>query len=352
MKTWLIKFNTAIYAFIALALLAPLSAFAWDPIGDMANPGRILVNTEREMRAAVSEAQRITTEGAVQAGGQTLALWLQQSRDSALRGSIMPIPARIRDKMKPFYDSDVLDRVRFKVGDAGVLNLGNLSIQYGGANGVTLVDVIVFSNESDTQNEVLWAHELKHIEQFRDWGVQNFAVRYVRSYSAVEDEAYAAANTYKAWVNSGLSQYTYTPMYPTPNKFYFVRANVSGLFLDVYGGDKTVGANVVQALPHKDQLWQLVPSETAGYYYIQSKVSGLYLDVLGGNQEVGGEVVQAAKHPSQVWRLVPARKPGYFHIQSKVSGLDLDVYGAAQTVGANVVQANRHDSQVWGFCLP
>ncbi len=57
---------------------------------------------------------------------------------------------------------------------------------------MTLIDVIVFRHASDAQDNVaLWAHELKHVEQYLDWGVAEFARRYTLDHRAVEQPAYA-----------------------------------------------------------------------------------------------------------------------------------------------------------------
>jgi hypothetical protein len=326
--------------------------YGWDPIGDLTHPERILRNIEREMRAAADEATRIAMEPHVEAGGHALAVWLELSRGTALRGEPKSMPNNVREKLKAFYDQDVLDRVKFKVGDAGVFNLGNLSIQYGGAGAVTLIDVIVFKQAGDVNNATLWAHELKHVEQFRDWGTKSFAVRYVRNWSAVENEAYEAEHTYQAWSSSGRGTRPYNNVLPCSNTYYYIRSDISGLFLDVFGASKDVGGKIVQALPNSLQQWQLIPSETPDYFYVQSKVSGLFLDVYLASSAVGGRIVQAPKHPAQVWKIIPALKPGYYYLQSKVSGLYLDVHAAAQTIGADIVQANRDARQIWSFTVP
>ncbi|MNE84736.1 hypothetical protein D3C80_1816710 [compost metagenome] len=36
----------------------------------------------------------------------------------------------------------------------------------------------------------LWAHELKHVQQYQELGVEEFARRYTRNYEALEEPAY------------------------------------------------------------------------------------------------------------------------------------------------------------------
>ena len=63
-------------------------------------------------------------------------------------------------------------------------------IRFGHASAVTLVDVIVFEEGSTAlEDPKFWAHELKHVMQFEQWGVDGFAMRYLSDYAAVETEA-------------------------------------------------------------------------------------------------------------------------------------------------------------------
>jgi hypothetical protein len=109
------------------------------------------------------------------------------------------LPPHMRQQLQGFYDNDVLNRVRFKIGDRGSLYLANLSISYSSACAVALVDVVVFNTEQDANDVALWAHELKHIQQFRDWGVRDFSIRYLRSWNRVEADAHAAENAFVSW---------------------------------------------------------------------------------------------------------------------------------------------------------
>jgi len=124
----------------------------------------------------------------------TLALqnWIQQSRDRLVAGGVEPIPLHIRSQLEPYFDLAVLESARYRVGDEVVLNAGNTLLRNPDVNAVTLIDVIVFRHEEDARDNVaLWAHELKHVEQYLDWGVAEFARRYTQDFRAVERPAYA-----------------------------------------------------------------------------------------------------------------------------------------------------------------
>ncbi len=121
----------------------------------------------------------------------TLAAALQQARDSAASSNVLPIPLHIRAQLEPYYDFQVLDAARYKVGDQQALNSANALLQNPDVNAVTLIDIIIFRNEVDAQDNVaLWAHELHHVQQYQQWGVTEFARRYSRDFNAVEAPAY------------------------------------------------------------------------------------------------------------------------------------------------------------------
>lgn len=120
-----------------------------------------------------------------------LEQWLLQSRDSAAAGGTQPIPLHIRAQLEPYYDIGVLDAARYKVGDGETLGAANTMLQNPDVQAVTLIDIIVFRNAADAQDNVaLWAHELLHVQQYQQWGVGEFARRYTRDHDAIEAPAY------------------------------------------------------------------------------------------------------------------------------------------------------------------
>ena len=117
--------------------------------------------------------------------------WILQSRHRLLASGVEPIPLHIRAELEPYFDFAVLDSVRFKVGDPVELNMAHTLMQNPDVSAVTLVDVIVFRDAAEARDDVaLWAHELKHVEQYRQLGVDQFAARYARDYRALEAPAY------------------------------------------------------------------------------------------------------------------------------------------------------------------
>jgi hypothetical protein len=92
-----------------------------------------------------------------------------------------------------------MNRVRYKIGDNGFVNLAHLLEQGGVASAVTLIDVVVFRGPSEADDLSIWAHELTHVDQYRSWGVHSFAVQYARNWRSVENPAYAKGDGFWAW---------------------------------------------------------------------------------------------------------------------------------------------------------
>ena len=54
---------------------------------------------------------------------------------------------------------------------------------------VTLDEVVVFSNANTAKDVQLWAHELVHVRQYEELGVDRFARLYVGSWPVLERQA-------------------------------------------------------------------------------------------------------------------------------------------------------------------
>lgn len=136
-----------------------------------------------ELDALFANVNRLAAAG--------LESWLVQSHRAALMTEVQRIPLHIRAQLEPYYDVQVLDSVRYKVGDTSELNTANAMLQNPDVNAVTMLDIIVFRHAEDAQNNLaLWAHELKHVQQYQAWGAGGFAERYTRDYRIVEAPAY------------------------------------------------------------------------------------------------------------------------------------------------------------------
>jgi len=152
-------------------------------------------------RAIEEGATHVVKESQAQAAAPLLKNAILASRDDALNSGVMPIPPGIRANLEGFVRSDIMSRVRYRVRGGGDLSLQQMSIRYGDAAAITLDYVVVFKSQQDAlYNASLWAHELVHVRQVKDWGLEDFSIRYARDSGGVENEAYGEQSRYAAWL--------------------------------------------------------------------------------------------------------------------------------------------------------
>ncbi|TCU20106.1 eCIS core domain-containing protein [Rhizobium sullae] len=214
---------------MTVLLLTVSFAVAWARLGDVGHREQFMRNVQPQADNAIidvpntsgrigwemahigREFGRIRMEAQALIGAVALEQWLIASRNSARSGGVMPMPTALRQMLGNFYDKQIYDMVAFKIGDGESLNLANLAFRYGDADAVTLIDTVIFRDEAAANDPGLWVHELKHVQQFREWGTRNFSIRYLRSWKSVEDEAYAATDRFNR------SQQKTTPQNRSPN---------------------------------------------------------------------------------------------------------------------------------------
>lgn len=158
------------------------------------NIGRQTEIVGQQVGNAINELQASTLSG------PALEQAINASRNTAINGA-MPIPPHIRRQLTGYASEESMNRARYKIGDNGFLNLARLLEQGGFAAAVTLDDVIVFRGPSEAEDVSIWAHELVHVDQYRD-GVHSFAVRYARNFRSIEDPAYEKGGGYFVWAQA------------------------------------------------------------------------------------------------------------------------------------------------------
>ncbi len=150
-------------------------------------------------QAQVLPGSKVAIDIGIDIAASALANALVTSRDAAWAAGTRPIPPHIRQALLTWYPAELLDSVEYRTGIIEDATLQSLSIRFGEATAVTTIDTITFANAWDAENDIaLWAHEVKHVEQFRRWGLMEFARAYVIDHQAVEAEAYAIGAEAKA----------------------------------------------------------------------------------------------------------------------------------------------------------
>ncbi len=134
---------------------------------------------------------------------ETFAAALQRSRDT-VREESKAMPEAVIKGLMPFYPEQLLRDVRYAIGDPTQTGLAGFAIRNGNAAAVTLIDTIVFKDESYVNSLALWAHEMHHVQQYRDWGLSGFAARYAFGWNDVEAAASARAKEFVTWYRERL----------------------------------------------------------------------------------------------------------------------------------------------------
>ena len=155
-------------------------------------------------RSTLGKAEHVTLERAadywlasgedkkgqsVLGSGAALALAIRLGRAEAVRSDVKPVPPELKRAFKKHYPDEVLDETRWTVANADS-RLGRVLARWPVQEGaVTLGDIIVFKTRSAAKNRRLFAHELVHVDQFRQLGIHGFARRYAENPDPIEREA-------------------------------------------------------------------------------------------------------------------------------------------------------------------
>jgi hypothetical protein len=165
-----------------------------DTVNTVEKAGQDVANAVNELQASLLT-------------GPALEQAIISSHNTAVNGA-MPIPPEVRQMLTGYASEDSMNRVRYKIGDNGFVNLARLLEQGGAAAAVTLIDVVVFRGPSEAADLSIWAHELTHVDQYAAWGVHSFAVQYTRNWHSVENPAYAKGDGYQAWAANNINSQT------------------------------------------------------------------------------------------------------------------------------------------------
>lgn len=116
-------------------------------------------------------------------------------RNAVLLNGARKIPPNIRKLLLPFYDSALLDSVRWTANWSIAQNtIQAAQMSYdGNTQAITLINTIVFRDGTAVDDASIWAHEVFHVTQYKQWGVMGFAKRWVDNSSKtgpVEAPAY------------------------------------------------------------------------------------------------------------------------------------------------------------------
>lgn len=131
-------------------------------------------------------------KGLVSIPAEALAAELRHAEATVLPES-KPLPQHVIDEMSKIYPDSVLKHARYVVGHKSSTNVAemlNLAVRVGenSANAVTVGRVIVFERQPG-KDYGWWAHELGHVQQYMEMGMDGFARAYVKNRDGIERDA-------------------------------------------------------------------------------------------------------------------------------------------------------------------
>ena len=112
-----------------------------------------------------------------------MAAWISSVRDDAFERGAAKIPNEIREALVDYVPIEILESVRWSI-DGRVLSIGQVQA-------ATFDNVVLFASDDAMTDLKVWVHELFHVMQYREWGVDNFALRYIENRAEIENDAWS-----------------------------------------------------------------------------------------------------------------------------------------------------------------
>lgn len=117
-----------------------------------------------------------------------LASSIRFSRGQALNRGTQHIPGEIKQKLTPYFPANILNNTTWTTAN-GISIDGALKNWFNLEGAVTLDDVVAFSDAQLANDVALWAHELTHVLQYSQMGVETFAFQYSYDWNSLESQA-------------------------------------------------------------------------------------------------------------------------------------------------------------------
>jgi hypothetical protein len=136
--------------------------------------------------------------------GPNLAFLIRQARAQA-NASAQPVPDAVKAALAPYFPTYVFTRARFTTRSRAGVSLATQTLEVNdNIAAMTVDDIIVFRDDNETQQLGTWAHELVHIIQYHNMGVDGFAAIYASPGARnLEQDAYSWQDHVVADLNAG-----------------------------------------------------------------------------------------------------------------------------------------------------
>jgi|GEM_PF-1999460 len=144
--------------------------------------------------------------------GTALAVAIRDARAN-VRPRANKMPQHVKDVLAPYFPASILNRVRWKRQSSAGFGLDSIVLRVAdGADAITLDDTVVFKhdpNAKDIDAYELWAHELLHVIQYQNMGVEGFANAYSLDWNGLENQAKQGAAEIRKAIEANSQQRMY-----------------------------------------------------------------------------------------------------------------------------------------------
>ncbi|MCM2567086.1 MULTISPECIES: eCIS core domain-containing protein [Janthinobacterium] len=122
-------------------------------------------------------------------------------------GNANSMAPEIKAFLLRWHTPDLLDSVRWTSEWSALQNtLQAAQMQFNSnTRAITVLNAVIFRSDDDARDPALWAHEMLHVQQYKNWGVTGFAKQWVDNSSdggPVEAPAYARENEARLLLSS------------------------------------------------------------------------------------------------------------------------------------------------------
>lgn len=123
--------------------------------------------------------------------GTMLAGAIRHAAEQARYGA-RPMPQSVRQQLTPYFPASILNKALWNTFDGNRITLDTQLMRacWDTIGAITLDNVVVFKQAASADDPVLWAHELTHVMQYDNMGVETFAFTYTYDWNSLEEPAY------------------------------------------------------------------------------------------------------------------------------------------------------------------
>lgn len=167
------------------------------------DPGKTIVTIGTGPERLTTEfATTLAIQGGEVAQGQNPAIFVASPLAAALRqaqgqfaADAKPIPDAVKQQLSKFFTPEQLADVKYRIASVTITipdAIANGRKAFGDTYGITTANIITFATDPG-DNYHWWTHEVRHTVQFKEWGIDLFALKYVTNCHGVEGDAETTA---------------------------------------------------------------------------------------------------------------------------------------------------------------